>query len=160
MCHAKKNNTNKVTKMKKIIFTVLIVLGFTNLYAGNDCKKCDIEKVKIVNEHLDSLTFQIIYDFLCTFDSSCRTNAEFSEWSNETIFKLLDKSPKLFFQVIVKRQIDNKLILREVENPLLDFDLQKIYNKVKTINVLSEIKKEYLDAICKAADFNGVKINK
>jgi hypothetical protein len=144
----------------KIFFTVLMIFGFTNLFAGNDCKKCDIDKVKIVNEHLDSLTFQMIYDFLCTFDSSCRTNAEFSEWSNETIFKLLDKSPKLFFQVIVKGQVDNKLILREVEGPIRDYDLQKIYNKIKTINVLSEIKIEYLDAICKAADFNGVNINK
>ena len=154
-----KNNTNINTKMK-IFFTVLITFVFINLFADNDCKKCDIEKVKIVNEHLDSLTFQMINDFLCTFDSSCMANAEFSEWSNETLFKLLDKSPKLFFQVIVKGQVDNKLILREVGNPILDIDLQKIYNKIKTINEFSDIKNEYLDAICKAADFNGVKINK
>jgi len=48
--------------------------GLTIVGADNNiqCKKCDVNKVKAVNEHLDRLTFTLVEDFLCTFDNSCK----------------------------------------------------------------------------------------
>ena len=75
----------------KVLFSILTLFTFLTASADKNCKSCDIEKVKIVNDHLDSLTFQIVKDFLCTFDKSCINNAEYSEWSNETLFLVIEK---------------------------------------------------------------------
>jgi len=142
------------------ILTVLTLLTFTSVFAVTPCKKCDIEKVKVVYEHLDSLTFQIVSDFLCTFDSICKNNVEYSEWSNETLFKVLEKSPTIFFQVVAAGQVNNKMLLREIESPIHDFDLQKIYNNIKVTSTTTNIKAEYLNALISAADKDGQKIKK
>lgn len=144
----------------KRVFTVMTLLTFTTVFAVSPCDKCNIEKVKVVNEHLDSLTFQIVSDFLCTFDSICNYNVEYSEWSNETLFKVLEKSPTIFFQVVAKGQVDSKLLLREIESPIHDLGLQKIYNNIKATSAPTNIKSKYLDALIAAADKNGEKILK
>jgi hypothetical protein len=143
--------------MKKA-FTALTFLTFTSAFAIIPCDKCDIEKVKSVNEHLDSLTFQIVSEFLCTFDSSCNKNVEYSEWSNETLFKVLEKSPTLFFKVVSTAQVDSKLLLKEIESPIHDFDIQKIYDKIKITNAPPHIKSQYLNALIAAADKDRQKI--
>ncbi|MBI5914935.1 MAG: hypothetical protein HY842_06125 [Bacteroidetes bacterium] len=145
----------------KEFLTLFTFLTFTTAFANTSCDKCDIDKVKIVIDHLDSLTFQIVDDFLCTFDSSCNTNLEYSEWSNETLFKVLDKAPAIFFQVIAKRQVDNKILFTEIENPVHDgFDLQEIYDKILATSVPTDLKTKFLDALITAAGKNGQKIKK
>jgi len=144
----------------KELFTILILLTFLTAFADKNCKKCDLEKVKTVNEHLDSLTFQIVNEFLCTFDNSCINNAEYSEWSNETLFKVLDKAPTIFFQVVAKGQVDKKILLRQIENPINDIDIQIIYNKIKETKVPTDLKTEYLNALISAANYGGQKIKK
>lgn len=142
----------------KAILTILAIMSFTITFADNNCNKCNLEKVKIANEHIDSLTFEIVSDFIYTYDDSCKNNAEYSEWFNETLFKILDKSPDLFFSVIIKEQLDNRFLLEEVENPILDFDFQEIYNKLKLVPTSNNIKTKFLVAIKTAAKKNGQKI--
>lgn len=125
------------------------------------CYKCDIEKVKIVNENLDKLTMQMVSRFLCTFDSTCANNSEYSEWSNETLFKVLEKAPGIFFQVVVNGQVDNKILLDQIENPINDvIDIQIIYDKIKETKVQTDIKTEYLNALITAANKGGQSIKK
>jgi hypothetical protein len=142
----------------RILFTILALLTTTIGLADTTCIKCNIDKVKTAYEHLDSLTFQIVDEFLCTFDSTCKNNTEYSEFSNETLFKVLDKSPTLFFQVIADKKIDNKILLNEIENPILDIDLQKTYDRINVIPISSDLKEKYLKALLKAAKNNKQKI--
>jgi hypothetical protein len=100
-------------------------------YADISCQKCDIEILKTASEHLDGLTFKIVSDFVCTFDTTCKNNVEYSQWSNELLFKVLDKSPTLLFEVIATGQVNKDLIVDEIKSPLLDINLQNLYNKVK-----------------------------
>ena len=144
----------------KGFFTVLTLLTFLAAWTDKNCEKCDLEKVKIVNEHLDSLTFQMVSDFLCTFDKSCFNNAEYSEWSNETLFNVLDKAPGIFFQVVIKGQVDSKILLNQIENPINEIDFQIIYDKIKETKVPTDIKTEYLNALISAANYRGQKIEK
>jgi len=139
---------------------ILIFFIFPTLLLGINCEKCNIEKVKVVNEQIDNLTFQIISEFLCTFDKSCNNNAEYSEWSNETLFKVLRKDPLIFFQVIAKDEVDKKILLEQIENPISDFDIQIIYDKIKETKVRRDLKKDYLNALIKAAIKGGQKIKK
>lgn len=138
---------------------ILTLITFTSTFADNNCDKCDIQKVKAVDDHLDSLTYQIVSDFICTFDSTCKTNIEYSEWSNEILFKVLDKSPGIFFQVITMEKVDNKQLLKEIENPIIDFNYQKIYDKIKTVAASPDLKQKYLNAIIIAASKDSRKIN-
>jgi hypothetical protein len=140
----------------KYLFTILTVLTFQTVFGKKPCDKCDLDKVRIVNEHIDSLTAQMLSDFLCTFDNSCKNNVEYSEFSNRTLFAVLEKTPNLFFQVITSGQIDDKIILEEIKNPIDDLlDLQKIYDKIKLTSAKTELKAKYLNALIYAAKKGG-----
>lgn len=126
----------------------------------NICDKCDIDKLKPVNEHLDDLTYNILKEFLCTFDTSCAKNVEYSEWSNELLFKVLDKSPSIFFEVIAKEQVNNEIILNEIKSPLLDINLQNIYDKIKSTSGQTDVKAKYLNAIIISSEKGGQQIKR
>ena len=145
--------------MKGFITSLALLIIITS-FTENNCEKCDIQKVKAVDDHLNSLTYQIVSDFICTFDSTCKTNVEYSEWSNEILFKVLDKSPGIFFQVITKEKVDDKQLLNEIENPILDFDFQTIYDKIKTVAASPDLKQKYLNALIVAASKDGINIKK
>ncbi len=139
---------NPELNLIKLIFIVFPIFFSQTSIGQTDRDKCDINKVKMVNEHSGNLTLQIIADFLCTFDKSCKSNTEFSEWSNETLFKVLYKSPGIFFRAIAKHQINTELLVGEIENPINDnIDLRKIYNKVKTTSAPPELKTKFLNAL-------------
>jgi len=124
--------------------------------ADGPCIKCDIEKVKVINEQIDNLTFTILADFLCTFDSTCINNGEYSEWSNATLFLVLRKAPKLFMDVVSKTHIRSKVIIYELENPIHDqIKLQQVYDTIKTTDIPKKIKALYLKAVWTAAEKSG-----
>jgi len=130
----------------------LLLLAMLTAFGNDVCQKCDISKVKLIHENIDSLTLEIVEDFLCTLDRSCINNVEFSEWSNETIFTILINAPALFFQVMDKGKINSVLILSEIETPIHDLiDLQKVYNNVKAVSTETELKNNVLKSVIKAA---------
>jgi len=103
----------------------------------------------------------MVGDFLCTFDNSCKTNIEFSQWSNEILYNHFDKNPGLVFKIIGQGQIDStRIILFELENPIRDFDYQRIYGKISDVRTKSEFKEKVLKSIELATDKEGLKIKK
>ncbi len=150
-------------KMKtiKTILTIILTLTISTSFTQTDGKKCDIEKVKVIHDNIDNLTFQMVIDFLCTFDSSCDTNIEFSEWSNEMLYKLLDKEPELIIKGLDPGRLDNiEILLDEIENPIHDFDYQIIYEKVSEVKTENDFKRKVLKSLELAADKEGTKIKK
>ncbi len=124
----------------------VVILGQLNYL------RCDILKVKILNDSIENLSQNIVNDFLMTFDQECKNNAEYSEWSNETLFLLLSRKPDLFLQVIQNSKgIDRKCIISEIENPINDIDLNKIYTELKRVNMPSEFKESVCQALKTAA---------
>jgi hypothetical protein len=124
-------------------FTIAILLIFTTGFTKGHCKKCEINQ--IFSEHMDSLTFQMIEEFLYTFNDSCKNNVEFSEWRNGALFKVINSAPTLFFSVIVKSHLDNRLLLNEIESPIDDLiDLQATYDKLNTATAPNHIKAKFL----------------
>ncbi len=150
-------------KMKTIqkILTIALTLTLSTSIAQTDCNKCDIEKVKTVHDNFDNLTFKMVNDFLCTFDNSCETNIEYSQWSNEILYKVLDKEPELTIKVLDQSQLDNiEILLDEIESPIHDFDYQKIYEKVLEVKTEKDFKQKVLKSIELAAEREGIKIKK
>jgi hypothetical protein len=110
-------------KIPQVTLIFLLTVFLSNGFSQEECTKCDIDKVKTVEENMKNLNYQIIEDFLCTFDVSCKTNEEYSEWSNELIFKVVENYSALRIKVLEQSQnIDRILILNEIENPSLDYN--------------------------------------
>ena len=63
-------------------------------------------------------------------------------------------------KVIVKDQLNNKIFLEEIENPIHDFNYQKIYDKIKTTKAATALKTEYMNALITAASKDTLKIKK
>lgn len=86
-----------------------------------DCRKCDIAYVGIVDRGIDNLSRNDLSNFLCTIRYSCSDNVEFGEFSNEVLFKVLEKYPDLVIDVLSSDQpINLELILNEIANPVHD----------------------------------------
>lgn len=131
------------------------------LSAQSDCVKCDIEKLITVSENPGNLTFQMIDGFFCTFDDSCKMNVEFSQWSNEILFILLENEPEIVIKILETCEIDtSKNVLNEIENPVQDFDYQKIYEKVLETKTQGNLKVKILDSLVLAAEKEGIEIKK
>jgi hypothetical protein len=96
-------------------------------------------------------------DFLLTFGEECQTNVEYSEWSNELLFEMLEKQTELLVKTIAHqtKRIELAAILRNLEEPLHDrFNVKAIIAKVEKIKFDPDVKKEIIDRL-KIADSKG-----
>lgn len=57
-------------------------------------------------------------------------------------------------------QVNNDLIINEIKSPLLDINLQNLYDKVKVAAGVTAIRTEFLNAIIRAAEKGGQEIEK
>jgi hypothetical protein len=140
-------------KKQQVTLIFLLTVFLSTGFSQGECTKCDIDKLKTVEENMKNLNYQIIEDFLCTFDVSCKTNIEYSEWSNELIFKVLENYSALLIKVLEQSQkIDRILILKEIENPLLEYNFKQTYYSVSKFNSDSKMKDTILKALECAAE--------
>ncbi len=99
-------------------------------------KKCDVEKVKDIYKNINSVSSHQIEIFLLTFNKECRTNIEYSEFSNEVLFKLLDTRTKEVVDVLMSnKNIDLETILIQLKNPIDDsIDIYSLKNKLESLS--------------------------
>lgn len=128
---------------------------------NNAHRKCDAKMVKAVNDHLSNLSYNSVKDFLYSFDNSCNCIADYHEYANETLYKVLTITPTIFLQVIECEKVNQQHLLNEVENPVNDgIDLQKAYNSVKAASARKSTKMQFLNAISLAASKGGQTLSK
>lgn len=126
----------------------LILLSIQSLFSKDACEKCNIEKVRIVHENINQLNVEMINDFLCTFDLKCKNNIEFTEFSNETFFLVLEKSPNMVLNQIISLNLDSTLFLNVLQNPVHDLiDIQKVQDAIKSVKNKSKLKEDFLTAL-------------
>jgi hypothetical protein len=133
----KVNHNNKITEITQTV--------------PDTCKRCDIEAVKETVSNLEKLEYSDIFQFLYTFSKDCSKNVEYSEYSNEVLFKVLEKYPEQLMSCMSKeKNLDLDYILSELSTPILDINGKVIYERVQ--NALGDklIKKKVLEAIKKA----------
>jgi hypothetical protein len=73
---------------------------------------------------------------LKTFGNECKGNVEYTEFSNEVLFKVINKKTEIFIDVFNKNieSLETEVILKELESPLLDqADLNQIISKIQAI---------------------------
>ena len=118
-----------------------------------ECEKCDGQKVLAVSRSMDDLNYQLIYDLLCTFDESCSKNVEYSEFSNEVLYKVLSKHPKAIVELISDSpELDSEYIYKQISFPLLDYDYSAIINSLEEIEGDEKVKILIINSLQKAID--------
>jgi hemerythrin-like domain-containing protein len=119
--------------------------------------KCNVDIVLRVQNHLDSLSVKEIIQFLKVFSIGCRNNIEFSEFSNEVLFEVMDRQPKRFIEAICETHtdIEYKAIYKQIKSPLYDLiPLDKIKKSVKS----TPQRCERIDSVLKYLDYAAKKL--
>lgn len=73
---------------------------------------CSIKVLKNTDERIDNLDLKTVAEFLASFHKDCSNNVEFSEWSNELLFKVAHKKPDLLLQLLDKNDSINKELIK------------------------------------------------
>jgi len=132
----------------KLVFLILLLfmLFFCKGQGKQTVKKCDSEVITATKEKLDSLSETDVLKFFSVFDSRCSTDAEFSEYSNEVLFLVLEKQPELFISVIEKYSCLSKdYILEVIKHPVNDLiKIERIKFEVLKVKTKSKVKDEII----------------
>jgi hypothetical protein len=112
-----------------------------------DSTKCRTEPLLAIDQNLGNLTDEMILDFLSTFSVICEANVEFSQWSNELLFKVLITNPELTLTVLSNnlQRLDTTSIYAELESPLHDLiPTDSITKKIEQLKINEQLKKSVL----------------
>lgn len=115
------------------------------------CVNCDFEKLGDVGANIHALDYQKIYSFLCTIDSSCFKNVEFSEYSNELLFKLVEHYPGDFVEILSSYpELQKKYLFHELSAPLMNNDIAGIQKAISNTDGDEKVKGKILNALKQA----------
>lgn len=136
-------------------FSILTILTLaTTTLLGQTVKKCDDSILLVTSEKIGQLNQKQITDFLLTLGQECRNNVEFSEWSNEILFSLLDKQTDLTIKTIEKeeKRIEMEEIFDDLSSPIHDLiNLKDIISKIEKVKIKKELKDKIIEKL-KTAD--------
>ena len=140
--------------MRLLISALTILTLTTSTLYGQGVKKCDGAILLSTSEKIGTLTKKEITDFLLTFGEECQNNAEYSEWSNELLFFLLDKQTELTLKTIKKeeKKIEINQILKELSEPIRDTpNLKELITKIEKTKIKGQLTDEIIKRL-KTAD--------
>lgn len=143
---------------RTLIYLQLVFITFFNqLTFSQDCEKCNLNILLEVSENIENLNSKLISDFVCTFDSTCVNNAEFSEWSNELLFKVVKNDINLLNKSLHELGYDYVLLIaNELANPIIDVDYYSVYEIIQVAQGPKDIILAEKNAIIKAAEKEGI----
>jgi len=110
------------------------------------CVPCDMINALDLKDTV--ININQVEDFLCSVQSKCQNNVEFTEYSNSVIFNLLEKKTVLFLKAFSEsNRIDKEYILRQISDPLKDYDINEITLKVEKIKCNKQTKESIIKAL-------------
>ncbi|MEZ4987051.1 MAG: hypothetical protein R2795_18765 [Saprospiraceae bacterium] len=110
---------------------------------------CSIEVLKKTSENINKLDLVTVAEFLASFHKECANNVEFSEWSNELLFKVAKNKPDFLLKILNKNDsLDKDLIKSEFENPIHDeIDITDVIERIEMSNSPEKIKEEISESL-------------
>lgn len=135
----------------RLLLSILTSLTIvTSTLYGQEIKKCDGSVILSTRDKVGQLTEKDVRDFLLTFGKECQNNVEFSEFSNEVLFLVLDKQAELTLKTIEKeeKKIELDEILHDLSSPISDKVVVKnLILKVEKAKVNDRLKKLIVDRL-------------
>jgi len=123
------------------------------------CDKCNLQYITWVNKNFNKLSEPIVERFLCSLSSSCDFNPKFTQISNNTLYAVMQKNPKLLIYCLNKyTYLNKKYILDQIRNPYSKQDFEQIYSLVKMVKDSSQVKNQITGSIKIAALKYHIKI--
>jgi hypothetical protein len=116
----------------------------------SDSLKCNISIVLEAFQNKEHVSDELMLKFLKTFGKDCKNNVEFSQFSNETLYNVIQKNPEVFVKILENNleQIDFDEIIFNLKNPLHDLiDLDLTINRITETQVDKSIKDKLIIAI-------------
>lgn len=111
--------------------------------------KCNIGVLAEIYATQNELDDKMIEYFLLTFDETCSLNIEYSEFSNELLFLVLNKSPQTIIELLSKnKKIKKSIILNTLRSPISDaIDIDELINKIMKVEGHDGLQKELLNSL-------------
>jgi len=138
--------------MKTILFFSLSIL--TTSAMGQVIRKCDTTPLRIISDHMANPFENEVRDFLYTFAQECSSNVEYSEWSNELLFQLLDRHTELMIRTLEREEtrLEIDAIITDLEYQIAGrVDLKQLVPKIQKIDFRRSLKERIQAALEKAA---------
>ena len=121
--------------MKKELLLLVFIFSVLTVFSQTDCKKCSVKPILKLVETIENPSEETINCFLNTFDTECSNNAEYSQWSNEVLYDLLEKHPdKLITALESNKEIDKTEIINEIKGPILDENYDLILENLSQLD--------------------------
>lgn len=136
--------------MRRVLFILTTLTIATKTLHGQEIRKCDGSVVLSTKDKVGQLTKKEIKGFLLTFGKECQNNVEFSEFSNEVLFLVLDEQTDLTLKTIEKeeKQVEFNEILDDLSSPISDMIVVKnLILKVEKVKINSRLKKLIVDRL-------------
>ena len=139
--------------MRIDILTLFFLISIFSLSLNGQeshSEKCDISIILEMHQNIENVSEDLMFQFLKTFGPECKNNVEFSEFSNETLFKVIQNEPELFCKVLENNQnlIDFETILGALKSPLHDLiDLELTIIKIADTKVSPALKSQLIITI-------------
>ncbi len=156
--NASTNNTSVGnTKKEQLVVSQPIVEGNSlvkdSIVQLTDSLKCNITIVRKTDDRIDELSPSEIKMFLYSFSKECSKNIEYTEYSNEVLFKVIELYPSQVMDCIkLNSDIEFEYILSELSSPLLDINGKKLITKVQQAEGESAIKSKIIESLKKAME--------
>jgi len=101
------------------------------VFPQNECEKCSINAILKLNEAIRNPSENEINCFLKSFDENCKNNVEYSEWSKEVLYDLLENYPeRLTTALNTENQFNETVILNAISSPLIDENYDLIIERL------------------------------
>ncbi|MBL7846268.1 MAG: hypothetical protein JNL40_02275 [Cyclobacteriaceae bacterium] len=139
---------NSTIKFAPIVFLVVTISSQTlEAQIGN---KCDTNVVLSTQNKAGKLTSKDVKAFLYTFGKECSNNVEFSEFSNEVLFQIIDKQTDLVLRTMANEEsrLEMEAILSKLSSPINDsINIKELISKVDRIEMNGELRKKVLERL-------------
>ncbi len=137
------------TQIMRFSILTILTLVTTTLF-GQTIQKCDGTVLLSTSEKIGKLNQKEVTEFLLTFGQECRNNVEYSEWSNELLFSLLDKQTDLTVKTIEKEEkiIEMDEFFDDLSSPIHDpINIKNIISKIEKIKFKKELKDKIIERL-------------
>jgi hypothetical protein len=118
--------------------------------SGVSSDYCNIEILIDFDQNFNNLTNDQVFSFWDTFDRTCELNVEYSQYSNELMFRFLSSYPELFLGSLEQISTDSKLeyIIRTLKYPVSDeYNTEILVSSLNSIEGYSYVRGRIIRAL-------------
>lgn len=134
-------------KYEDTAISELILVGEYEQIVINKFERCT-ELVAFISTNFNTFDRCDLKVFLKSFtDPNCLNNAEFDEWGNETMYRIIEKRPQIFFDVLFE-MTESEIggVKKEIDHPIHDgINLIKIFENLQRTDMSKDLKEKALN---------------